>query len=349
MQNAFEYDILIFIGRFQPFHSGHLSVLEQGLRKAGRLMVLCGSAGQPRNTRNPWQVGEIEAMIRLCLTDEQSARVDVLPLMDRLYNDTQWIRLAQEAVRERVGRYFQSGEQPRIGLIGLRHKQGMDYYPKRFPQWHPVAVEKDNGIRGSAIREGLFDQGAEYLKTEVAQYALPPAVRQQLQAWCATDEFQRIREEARFIAKYQQAWAAAPYPPTFVTVDAVVVQSGHVLLVERRAQPGRGLQALPGGFLRGDELIEQACIRELREETRLKVPAPVLQGSIRKRQVFDAPYRSLRGRTITHAFLLELAPGPLPKVKGGDDASKAFWVPLAELKADKLFEDHYFIIQSLIG
>ena len=135
-----------------------------------------------------------------------------------------------------------------------------------------------------------------------------------------------------------------------MTVDAVVIQSGHVLMVERKARPGKGLLALPGGFLdRGEKLVD-ACLRELREETRLKVPAPVLIGSIKQQQVFDDPHRSARGRTITHAFYIELAPNKaLPKVKGGDDAKQAMWVPLADLDPAKIFEDHYFIIKELTG
>jgi bifunctional NMN adenylyltransferase/nudix hydrolase len=66
--------------------------------------------------------------------------------------------------------------------------------------------------------------------------------------------------------------------------------------------------------------------------------------------VFDAPHRSQRGRTITHAFYFELEPNTqLPKARGGDDARHAFWLPLAELDPEMLFEDHYFIIRALIG
>ena len=91
-------------------------------------------------------------------------------------------------------------------------------------------------------------------------------------------------------------------------------------------------------------------LRELREETRLKVPAPVLKGSIRRQQVFDSPYRSTRGRTITHAFYIELSPDTsLPKVKGGDDARHAQWVPLASLDPRQMYEDHYDIIQEMVG
>ena len=139
------------------------------------------------------------------------------------------------------------------------------------------------------------------------------------------------------------------YPPTFVTTDAVVVQSGHILLIQRKAAPGKGLWALPGGFLNPRELIVDGILRELHEETKLKVPKPVLRGSITKREVFDDPGRSERGRIITHAALIQLPPGELPSVKGSDDARKAKWMPIADLREDVMFEDHYHIINHMLG
>ena len=107
---------------------------------------------------------------------------------------------------------------------------------------------------------------------------------------------------------------------------------------------------MPGGFVHQDESLLKACLRELREETKLKVPEAVLKGSIRDQKVFDAPNRSSRGRTITYAFHIELKPDlKLPKVKGGDDAREAFWLPLSQLDSTQLFEDHYFIIQKFLG
>jgi bifunctional NMN adenylyltransferase/nudix hydrolase len=77
----------------------------------------------------------------------------------------------------------------------------------------------------------------------------------------------------------------------------------------------------------------------------------VLKGSIKSSHVFDYPERSLRGRTITNAFLIELPAGELPKVKGGDDARKARWFPINDVfrMADQLFEDHFDIIQYFLG
>ena len=110
------------------------------------------------------------------------------------------------------------------------------------------------------------------------------------------------------------------------------------------------LIALPGGFLDAntDASLEDAMIRELREETGLKVPSPVLRGSIRNNHVFDSIYRSSRGRTITHAFNIILPDGELPRVKGGSDADKAFWIPFSELDPRECFEDHYQIIRYFI-
>jgi len=153
------------------------------------------------------------------------------------------------------------------------------------------------------------------------------------------------------VETYKKQYASLPYPPIFSTADAVVVQSGHILLIKRRAEPGRGLWALPGGYVNAntDKTVLDAAIRELREETMIKVPAPVLRGSIKASRVFDAIDRSPRGRIITHAFYIQLPDGELPKVKGSDDAEKAKWIPLSEVTSDIMFEDHYQLIQELVG
>jgi bifunctional NMN adenylyltransferase/nudix hydrolase len=181
--------------------------------------------------------------------------------------------------------------------------------------------------------------------------SVPPAVYAFLREFAQSEAFAALVREYRFIGAYRRQFSVLPYPPVFVTVDAVVVHSGHILLVKRGAEPGRGLWALPGGFIGQDEFLLDACIRELREETRLKLPEPVLRGSIKGQRVFDRPDRSQRGRTITHAYYFEFPSGELPPVKGGDDAAKARWVPLAEFyeMEGSMYEDHYAIATTFLG
>ena len=153
------------------------------------------------------------------------------------------------------------------------------------------------------------------------------------------------------LVDYKTAWEGAPFPPTFVTVDAIVIRSGHVLVVRRKGALGKGLIALPGGFLNQNETAQDAAIRELKEETGIKLSKEDLEKAIAGRKVFDYPERSLRGRTITHGFFIDLKRGPLPIVKGSDDADKAWWMSLREFETREaeFFEDHFHIINFFAG
>lgn len=345
MSHAF--DFLVCIGRFQPFHNGHLAVVEAGLRQARQLILLCGSAEQPRSIRNPFTWQEREAMMRSAVAPADQARLLIVPLADSPYNEDRWVRDVQCVVQGVIAAHHQDLQRaPRIGLIGRCRAQSA-YYPNRFPQWEAVAVDDVAGVNATAIRHSLL--GPDFTPGTVNAW-LPPGVQQWLTTFAASDICRDLRAEQAFITAYKQGWSSAPYEPNFVTVDAAVVQSGHILLIERDRRPGRGLLALPGGFVDPGERIQDACLRELVEETCIGVPLPVLRGCIKQSAVFDAPHRSARCRTITHAFHLELEPGRnFPSVAGSDDARTAQWVPLGELDPQRMFEDHYFIIQSLVG
>jgi bifunctional NMN adenylyltransferase/nudix hydrolase len=326
----------VFIGRFQPFHRAHHEILRHSLERYDRVIVGVGSARQARSPRNPFTAEERIRIIESALSSDERARVSFMPLRDYLYNDNQWI----VDVQQKVASITESDEGP-ISIVG-RLKDRTSYYLRMFPQWpcdEYVARHPEDATR---VRRALFDG-------ELAQVAesVPPSVAEWLAAWQKTDEFRWVLEEDRFVERYKELWKSAPYAPTFVTTDAVLVQAGHVLVVRRRSAPGKGLYALPGGFLNPVETIEAGMLRELKEETGIAVPKEVLKGSIVGERVFDHPDRSLRGRTITHGFCIHLRDGDLVPVKGGDDADKAFWMPLADLyeHEDRFFEDHVHIIR----
>ncbi len=346
------FDFTVFIGRFQPFHTGHLKVVQEGLKQAEKLILLIGSAWQPRNLRNPWTHQEREAMIRACLSDAENARLLCLPLMDAPYDDDVWVSNVQAAVNGLVAEYYSVPHRAaNIALIGHKKDQ-TGFYLHLFPQWQSISIENYRAISATPLREDYFMGDPELVIADLqSSQILPPEVaRYLLQFALANDGYAQVRDEFLFVKKYQQAWQAAPYAPTFVTVDSVVVHSGHVLLIERKANPGRGLWALPGGFLDPGERLLNACLRELEEETQLNVPAAVLKSAIKRQAVYDDPHRSARGRTITHAFYIELEPNaPLPTIKASDDAKDARWVPLNQLAPQQMFEDHYFIIRGMLG
>jgi bifunctional NMN adenylyltransferase/nudix hydrolase len=344
------YDLLVFIGRFQPFHNGHLAVVRKGLAEGRHLLVLAGSAERPRNIRDPFSAAERAQHILACLSAEEAARVTVAPLADAMYNDAVWIRNVHEAVfRCLEQRYPGVPEaQLRIGLVG-HSKDRSSYYLRLFPTWGSVNVANQGGVNATELRRAYFE-ASDAVAAELQRSRLPVPVQKALQDFAATPAYTELRAEQDFVTRYKAQFAGQKYAPTFNTADALVLQSGHILLVRRGARPGLGQLALPGGFVQQDETALDAALRELREETRLKVPEPVLRGSIVAKDLFDDPHRSTRGRTFTTAFRFDLRPDvELPKVKGGDDAKDAFWLPLARVRPQDMFEDHYFIIQKMVG
>ena len=266
-QDNKHYRYLVFIGRFQPFHRGHKAVIDEALKRSDDVIMLIGSANLPRSLRNPFSVAERSAMIKGAYAAEEAARIHCVGLDDALYNDTRWLQYVQAGVKSVTGDLHTD-----IGLIG-HSKDSSSYYLSLFPNWASVSVPNYHNLSATPIRDSYL-MGATPTPERT-----PESTRHVLDNFKKTDEYQRLHEEADFIDKYKRQWASAPYAPTFMTADALVVQSGHILLVERRSMPGRGLWALPGGFLNPKETLFDACIRELRG--RLAEPISIITSSER--------------------------------------------------------------------
>ncbi|MEL7189363.1 MAG: bifunctional nicotinamide-nucleotide adenylyltransferase/Nudix hydroxylase [Pseudomonadota bacterium] len=343
----------VFIGRFQPLHVGHEFVIREALARVDRLIVLVGSANTARNPRNPFTFEERAHMLHSAFAYENSqGRLIVEPLDDHLYSDTAWTAEAQRRVHEIVLEEGNAGfaanglEDFDIKLAGFG-KDKSSYYLKLFPAWGSIQIESQFGTFSSSdIRARYFAR-----LSDVPAHVLSDGVAQQLKDFQLTEEFKQLLAEREYLDAYPAEWGDGP----FITADAVVIQAGHILLVERGQLPGKGLLALPGGFVGQDERIRDAAIRELREETGIsdgkgQIPPAMLASFIEdsRTRVFDAPGRSLRGRVITHAFLFRMPERrDLAQVKGGDDAAHARWYRLGELRADMLFEDHWAIIEAM--
>lgn len=353
-------DALVFVGRFQPFHNGHKAVIDAALKQAKQVVVVVGSSFAARSIRNPFTFQERKAMIDAVYKDEvvswdagslkgfaTSPRVLVVPVSDYPYDDNKWVNAVQKVVDETLGPHFND-----VGLIG-HSKDHTSYYLNIFPKWkNHVEVPNVDGINATDIRKSLFDS-TDYEEYDSIREVMPSQSHWEMKRIISNNSntggaWGKLLVEYQMIKKYKEAWKAAPFPPTFMTVDAVVVQSGHILLVKRGDMPGKNLQALPGGFLNQEETMLDGCIRELKEETKIKVPVPVLKGSIKASKTFDAPNRSQRGRTITQAYFIDLGVGDLPKVKGSDDAADAYWLPFSKLRQEEFFEDHAHIVDYFV-
>ncbi len=362
-----EFDLLIFIGRFQPFHMEHKRIIDIALQKSRNVLVLVGSSGKARTIRNPFTFDERKQMILdsydgaveqgpIGPARKVSRRLIIKPLYDKTYNDAAWVAQVQNVVKETILETINDGFQAngindaKVGLIGAS-KDNTSYYLKLFPQFESVDVNVVQDLHSTAIRNGFINGTMQ--KHEIYHSLVPGSVAKFMyDEFANTPAFKQLQNELKFADNYKKAWSVAPYPAKQVTADAIVEQSGHILLVRRRSEPGKGLWALPGGHVNVDEPVRDAVFRELREETGLKVPEPVLRGSVVKSEMFDDVHRSTIGRVITYASHIKLKDDTvLPKVRrnGQDDADRAKWIPISDIREDMLFDDHYHIIQWFLG
>ncbi|CAN7293167.1 bifunctional nicotinamide-nucleotide adenylyltransferase/Nudix hydroxylase [Acidovorax sp. LjRoot118] len=339
------YDTALYIGRFEPVHQGHMALLQHALDSARQVIVVMGSAWQARSPKNPFTAGEREQMLREALPEADRARVQVLPVRD-YYNEAVWV----QAVREGVARIAPAAG--RIGLVG-HFKDATSSYLGAFPGWELINMERQGRIDATAIRDAYFGATPTTVRTELDDLAgeMPASTLDFLESFALTPHFEALQEEWRMLRRYREAWSAAPYPPVFVTVDAVLRCQDHVLLIRRAHAPGKGQLAVPGGFIEQRETVWQSCLRELVEETHCKLPEGTMRAALQSVAVFDHPDRSQRGRTLTHAHYFDLGQAPFPTVQADDDAQQVQWTPIAELAGmeEEFFEDHFHMLDHFLG
>lgn len=340
------YDLVAYIGRFQPFHNGHKSVIDYALTISKRVAICIGSAGGPRTPKNPWTANEREQMIRACYDDATNNRLVFLYIADYPYKHDKWLSTVTDLIYGAAFAVWKA-DGYKIGLIGV-DKDHTSFYLHHFPKFTSIPFTPEKVINATDIRRLYFQQSINSNALDTYG-ALPDPVKSFMVGFFDHEAYKHIVSEWSWVEAYRKSWDKSPFPPVFVTVDAVVTNAAHVLLVTRRDNPGKGLLALPGGYLKEGKTLKQTMLEELDEETNIKVPIAVLRGSIKARRTFDDPGRSLRGRSITEAFHIALDEKTLPKVKGGDDAEHAQWVPLHEVKRSEMFEDHYHIIDAMVG
>jgi 8-oxo-dGTP diphosphatase len=127
---------------------------------------------------------------------------------------------------------------------------------------------------------------------------------------------------------------ALPKTPALTTDCVVFDPRGRLLLIRRKNPPCAGAYALPGGFVDIGETVEDACRREVREETGIELGALELVG------VYSDPKRDERGHTVSIAYRARLETPQSPHA--GSDADGAAWV--ADWRAHDLAFDHARIV-----
>ncbi|WBY02641.1 NUDIX domain-containing protein [Ramlibacter tataouinensis] len=316
----------------------HLSLVRAALERAPRCTLFVRRAHLAPTPANPFGWELRAEWLRQALRPTDAARVDLQPLREH-WDEPRNLQAMQQAL----------GPAETVCWISAGPLLDSEDLPAGWSHARVAPDDPDDPIVGWLHRLYEADAPGAVLDTLAGQ--LPPACRDALREWTGSAAFDTVRADWRQIASERKAWSVAPYPVVLSTVDAVVQAGGRVLLIRRGRPPGRGLWALPGGFLEPAEETLHAALRELVEETGLPVSMRQMRQALRGSRVFDHPERSQRGRVISHAFFFDLGEEPPPPVQAGDDAAQAAWVPLAHLPAlqAQLHDDHFHIIECFLG
>lgn len=129
------------------------------------------------------------------------------------------------------------------------------------------------------------------------------------------------------------------YKNPALTVDTVIIDDNDMVLIQRLNNPYKDYWALPGGFVNYGECVEDAAVREAKEETNLDVELIKLVG------VYSNPDRDPRGHTVSVVYLAKIIGGYL---KSDSDAKNVKKISIDEISEKKLAFDHNIIIQDAL-
>ena len=172
-----KFDYAVFIGRFEPFHNAHRSVIDKALSLADKVIVLIGSANKPRSTKDPFFVDERVVMIRSAFDEPAASRLRFAPLRDFPHSDDRWMREVQQQVAALIvgenallnapapapgrsqdgalpsgdGGLPPGGPKISVALIGHFKDSSTDYL-RMFPQWTLVEAPNHQQRNATELR-----------------------------------------------------------------------------------------------------------------------------------------------------------------------------------------------------
>lgn len=351
--------LIVYIGRFQLPHNGHYRNIQQGLRIAkdedGEFLCIIGSCDMPRTYVNLFTYEERCQMIQVMFPNKSINFEKSV----NFFCDNEWLKSIVEIIAKKYRQINSTFDfdAKNIEIIGHSKEDSKWYIDLiqtkfKFRDLGEFTIE-NKIVNSTELREMFINDST--IATQSFGYGMTfrESVHQNLIPWLMNfrtanlDKLADVKREMIYYKDYQKSFKG-PFPVQFLAADAVFVNYGFVLLGRRKKTAGKGLLAIPGGFVNPDETFFEAAKRELFEETCLTIKSDVEDCAS---MLFDNPNRSMRGRVVTMAFLFNGSQSEIdPRLaRANDDLEKLEWIKLSDLHQyrDQMFEDHYFIITEL--
>lgn len=334
----------LVINSFSLITNDHIKMIEQAASDSDILVFAVGSSRNARNMTSPFTFNERKHILEHIMSSpelrEHSYRI--VSIEDHPYDGIKWVTNVHSTLYKTLDELMLNNYN-----INVYAFNNSSRYTKMFPSPTFNVIEHDVTCQYSEVMEDFFIGERELI---------PSIVRPLYEYLTDTSSYHNMVKEYMSVIHMKSAWANAPFPPTFVTTDAVVYTKGHILVVNRNSDIGKGLYCLPGGFLSQSDSVNNGIVRNLKKDTNIKVASNILDSNIVNTHVFDDPMRSPRGRILTTAGLIVLdnvsSIDGLPRVKNTKgNKTHAQWVSLYDIEKYRsyFFEDHYHIVKFMLS
>lgn len=319
----------LVIGRFQPLHYGHVSLIEKALEQNDKVLVLVGSAGKLPDYKNPFSV---DTRVKL-LEDHFNEEPLVVRGIKDYPSDSQWI----EDVTSRV---LTIQDNPSKVTLYTSEKDE-EFYRINF--LYDMVVKPSEGINATDLRADI------YLGRPWA--SVPKVTWELMENFIGGEEWDRLTREY-FMCIEGKAEASSNHKysnPIEPVVHAAVLQGTQILLVKRGGTRGNGQWALPGGFLDNTEGTRAGALRELKEET--NVDLLNVERATELNQCVEENLNGLSTRTLGINYLFAVHEDEELPIKAGDDAQEVQWFPIEDIMNGDfpLFYNHETVLRRLLA
>ncbi|WGL60243.1 adenylyltransferase/cytidyltransferase family protein [Pigmentibacter sp. JX0631] len=324
------YEFSVYIGRFQPFHLGHLQSIKFALKYSKKLIIILGGAYSSPSPRGPWNITQRIEMIRSCLTTLEKKKVFFVGIRDRLYCEEKWIQNVQ-------GEVFKiTNSESNIAIIG-HQKDSSSYYLKIFPQWKFLETGNFKQINATDIRKIYF------LKKDLPRIKelVPKSILNYLTKYSKSDDYNFLKNKFKYIEKNKDSFFNEN------VTNVLIFCNQYILLLKSKETLKEGLYSLPEANNFNKD-FESNALEYLQYEVRINIDKEYFSKSYVSSEFFNYSDRFPLGKQISKTYLFILKSDNLPVISKARNSSEVIWILLDDLSflENKMYSDHYQIIQK---
>lgn len=320
----------LIIGRFQPVHDGHLSIIERSLKENDHTLILVGSSNKLPDFKNPFTAQE---RLKLLHDNLGEANYTLVSLKDKPTDD-EWIQ-------DVIATVMNVEDDPTQVTLYCAPKDE-DWYRKNL--LYPIVTLDNISISATQVRHAWY---LDELWT--VNKSLPKATKDFLEKHHdrerLTTEYITTKDSAMF--KLQ----GHPFRNPMEPVSFAVITQGNKLLVGRRkGARGYGQLGLLGGYIENTETTLDGCMREVSEESGIDLRSLITEGRARcLLQSITENLDDIGTRTIGINYLFLISPDvDLELTPDGTETSELTWVSLKDVLEERelLFYNHNQVVQA---